>query len=54
MLQVFHESIGLSTKSEIGGSSASYAPYYGQSSVYISDFQPGLTLYHCQWYQQGH
>ena len=28
--QVFHESIGLSTKVEIGGSSASYAPYYGQ------------------------
>ena len=30
LAQVFHESIGLSTKVEIGGSSASYAPYYGQ------------------------
>jgi hypothetical protein len=25
-----HESIGLSTKKEIGGERASYAPYYGE------------------------
>jgi hypothetical protein len=32
--QVFHESIGLSTKAEIGGASASYAPYYGSVTTH--------------------
>ncbi len=35
--QIIHESIGLSTISEIGGSSASYAPYYGRGYIQLTN-----------------
>jgi predicted chitinase len=46
MAQVIHESIGLSTVREIGGSSASYAPYYGRGYIQLtgqSNYQSAST-----------
>jgi putative chitinase len=37
MAQIIHESVGLSTISEIGGSSASYAPYYGRGYIQLTN-----------------
>eukprot|EP00208_Stichococcus_sp_RCC1054_P003673 CAMPEP_0206138160 /NCGR_PEP_ID=MMETSP1473-20131121/3128_1 /ASSEMBLY_ACC=CAM_ASM_001109 /TAXON_ID=1461547 /ORGANISM="Stichococcus sp, Strain RCC1054" /LENGTH=296 /DNA_ID=CAMNT_0053531517 /DNA_START=154 /DNA_END=1044 /DNA_ORIENTATION=- len=46
MAQIIHESVGLSTISEIGGSSASYAPYYGRGYIQLtgkSNYQSAST-----------